>query len=157
MNSRKRILHLLLSLLVLSIFIFSGCSAAARKPAPTEPAPNQARTGNVANEKAQRIAREADRVKWVKSSTVVVAGNKAYVGLDINANIEKSQTKEVEKAVINRIKNLEPTIKTVYVSSDPDIVTRIKKVSRGIAQGKPVTSFARELTEIGRRVTPRTM
>lgn len=144
---KKRIFQLLLTLLVLSIFIFSGCSTAARKPGPE----------TASSEKAQRIAREADAVKWVKSATVVVTGKTAYVGLDINANIEKAQTKEVENAVINRIKKSEPTINTVYVSSDPDIVTRLKKVSRGIAAGKPVSSFARELAEIGRRVTPRTM
>jgi len=159
----KKFAILILSLLVMSLLIFSGCST-ARKPVPNQTTPNQNQTNNdisqadqVGKAKAARIAREADQVNGVKMSTVVVSGTKAYIGLDINANIEKNQTKAVEDAVIKKIKGVEPSINTVYVSSDVDWVTRVKKVSQGISAGKPVSSFTRELGEIGRRITPRTM
>jgi len=159
----KKFAILILSLLVMSLLIFSGCST-ARKPVPNQTTPNQNQTNNdisqadqVGKAKAARIAREADQVDGVKRSTVVVTGTKAYIGLDINANIEKNQTKAVEDAVIKKIKGVEPSINTVYVSSDVDWVTRVKKVSQGISAGKPVSSFTRELGEIGRRITPRTM
>lgn len=149
----KRFVAVLLALAVLSLLVFAGCSAAAKKPGPAE----NPRTTTEANEKALRIAREADAVNGVKKSTVVVTENKAYIGLDIMSNLEKGQTKAVEKAVINAVKGVEPTVKTVYVSSDADTVTRLKKISQGIAGGQPVASFARELNEIGRRITPTTM
>lgn len=153
----KKFSVLILGLFIMLLFIFSGCSSAARKPGPTQPVPNQTQTDNAANEKARRIAREADQVDGVKQSTVVVSGTKAYIGLDIKSNIEKNQTKAVENAVIKKIKGVEPSINTVYVSSDADTVTRIKKISQGVVAGKPVSSFTRELSEIGRRITPRTM
>ncbi|SFG95603.1 sporulation lipoprotein, YhcN/YlaJ family [Desulfotomaculum arcticum] len=160
---KKNFITLLMALIMLfTVLAFSGCTTAARKPAPppdtTSPnqtAPNNTMTtNNTDTAKAKRIASETDKVDGVTKSTVVVAGSKAYVGIDINANIEKNQTKAVENEVSNRIKNVEPTINTVYVSSDVDTVTRLKKVAQGISQGKPVSSFARELSEIGRRLTP---
>lgn len=171
MKKRNLITLLVAFLMLTAVLAFSGCSTAARKPAPppnttntpntapntTNPnptAPNNKMTSNTDTLKAKRIASAADKVNGVKKSTVVVAGSKAYVGIDINANIEKNKTKAVEDAVAKRIKNVEPTIKTVYVSSDVDTVTRIKKVSQGISKGTPATSFARELSEIGRRLTP---
>ena len=160
MHKRNVIALLVTFLLLTAVIAFSGCSRAARKPAPppatNTPAPmNQTTSNNTDTVKAKRIASEADKVPGVKKSTVVVTGNKAYVGLDIKANIEKNKTKSVEDAVAKRTKSIEPSIKTVYVSSDADTVTRIKKIAEGISTGKPITSFARELSEIGRRLTPK--
>jgi YhcN/YlaJ family sporulation lipoprotein len=166
--STKKLTTLVLSLFIIAaLIIFGGCSA-AKKPGPTQPVPNQNQTGNnntgqdnranqEAQNQAQRIARKADLVDGVKGSTVVVAGNTAYIGLDIKANIERGQTKAVEEAVIKRIKGSESNIKRVFVSSDADTVTRLKKIERGMAGGMPATSFDKELGEIARRLTPRTM
>ncbi|AGL00456.1 YhcN/YlaJ family sporulation lipoprotein [Desulfoscipio gibsoniae] len=162
--STKRLTTLLLALCVTALFIFSGCSQVARKPGPTQPVPNQNQTDNnterankEARTEARNIAREADLVDGVKSSTVVVAGNTAYIGLDIKSDIEREQTRSVEEAVIKRVRGAEADIDTVFVSSDPDTVTRLKNIDKGIAEGMPVSSFANELGEIARRLSPRTM
>jgi len=160
----KKLTTLLLALFITSLIVMSGCSE-ARKPGPTQPVPNQNQTEDKdtaelnrnAKEKARNITQKADQVDGVKSSTVVVAGNTAYIGLDIKANIEKDQTKAVEEAVIKHIKGTEPGIKTVFVSSDADTLTRLKNIDNGIAEGTPLSSFASELGEIARRLTPRTM
>ncbi len=165
--STKNLTTLLLALFITSLIIFSGCST-ARKPGPTQPVPNQTnqtpavnnntnQVNNKAREQARNIARKTDQVDGVKSSTVVVAGNTAYIGLDIKANIEKGQTKAVEEAVIKRVRGTESGIKTVFVSSDVDTLTRLKNIDKGMANGMPASSFANELGEIARRLTPRTM
>jgi len=160
----KKLTILLLALFITSLIVMSGCSE-ARKPGPTQPVPNQNQTADKdtaelnrnAKEKARNIAQKADQVDGVKSSTVVVAGNTAYIGLDIKANLEKGQTKAVDEGVIKHIKGTVPGIKTVFVSSDADTVTRLKNIDKGIAEGAPASSFASELGEIARRLTPRTM
>ncbi len=163
MNTTK-LSTLLVALFITALIILSGCSE-ARKPGPTQPVPNQNQTdtnnANQANDEALQqardIARTVDQVDGVKSSTVVVAGNTAYIGLDIKANLENEQTKTVEDAVIKQVEGTETGIKNVFVSSDADTFTRLKNIDKGIAEGMPVSSFANELAEITRRLTPRTM
>ncbi|MGR6837498.1 YhcN/YlaJ family sporulation lipoprotein [Syntrophomonas erecta] len=143
--SRKRcfILTLVICLLFTTIV---GCSP-AKKPNTT---PSKPRTTS----DSSRVASAIDTIAGVNKSTVVLAGNTAYVGLDLKANVEKSKTKTIEKEASKKVQKVLPRIKTVFVSSDVDTVTRLKKVSSGIAAGKPVSSFTDELSEIGRRITP---
>lgn len=156
---KRKILGLVFSAFFVAFTLIAGC-APAQKPTPS-PAPPPAKkdvmpTRTVDNTKATKIARACDAVPGVRKSTVVISGNTAYVGLDLAANLEKGETNSVEKACLNKAKAADPSIKTVYVASDVDTVTRLKKVYQGIADGKPVSSFARELSEIGRRLTPKT-
>lgn len=148
------------TLIMLFIFVLSlacGC-AALRKPAPpNEPIPNRTRADEVDMEKARHIADRVDDIDGVKQSTVVVAGSKAYIGLDMEQGIKDDEERlhEIENTVADRVKGTEDEIDTVYVSSDPGVVKRLKTISRGIARGEPVTEYARELTDIGQRIKPR--
>jgi len=100
-----------------------------------------------------QAAAEAQKVSGVRSATAVISGKMLYVGLDLNANLEKTKSAMVEKEVLNKVKKLYPNY-TVMVSSDIDTVTRIKKVAQGIAAGKPLSSFSKEIQDIGTRMTP---
>ncbi len=160
----KRLLSLLLTL-TLCITCTAGCTPAkkplppAPRTAPRTPAPGVSRmptTSPELNRIATKLAAEADKVPGVKKATVVLSGNMAYVGLDLQADIEAGRTNAVKRDVAVRVKNADKRLTNVYVSTDADIVTRIKRVSEGIRKGQPVSSFDRELTEIGRRIVPRT-
>ncbi|ATW25136.1 YhcN/YlaJ family sporulation lipoprotein [Candidatus Formimonas warabiya] len=155
---KRRVLALVLSLFFIVSLFIGGC-APAKKPAPTPapvPAPSKKMTTpSTDRTRATKIAQACDSVSGVKKSTVVVSGNTCYVGLDLAANIEKSKTDRVERDCLDKAKATEPSIKTVYVTSDMDTVTRLKKVYQGVARGTPVSSFTNELGEIGRRITPK--
>jgi len=156
----KKFVALTLSVCLAGAVFMSGC-APARKPVPT-PAPTPAPTKKItpapttkANTKADMIAREVDEVPGVKKATVVLSGNTAYIGLDLDANVEKGKTNAIKKTAMDKAKAADPAIKTVYCSSDADTVTRLKKIYQGVTSGTPVSNFARELSEIGRRITPK--
>lgn len=163
--------------ILVSVAIGSGC--AQRKPLPptpksvppstVTPAPRNVppsslrplprfHTANIlptdANRIASRLASKISHMKNVNSATVIVVGSTAYVGLDINANVEKTKTDAIKRDVINLVKKSERRITTVTVVSDPDSITRLKKVAQGVAAGKPISAFTRELAEIGRRIIP---
>ncbi len=142
---RRSSIFLIFCVLVILTFTLCACSE-ARKPLPDNK--------NAPNERADKLAYMADSVDGVKKATVVISGKMAYVGLDLDADIEEEQTNEVEKMVMDKVKGAEEAITTVYVTSDADTVTRIKKIAEGISEGKPVSSFGKELEEIGRRITP---
>lgn len=167
------------TLAVLMISTFALACTPARKPAPkttpnttpkttqkaspkvapraTTPSPSAAMPTTSADmhKLATKLAADAQKVPGAKKATVAITGTTAYVGIDLAAGKEGKNTDKVKTEVANKVKKADKRLTNVYVSSDVGVVTRIKRVSSGIAQGKPLSSFTSELTEIGRRITPK--
>lgn len=151
-------------LLSLVLALAAGCPA--RKPVPENPpgaqvpapaAPSQEpmpTNPEELNRMAVKLSNIAARVPGVNKATVVIAGTTAYVGIDQKANQERGDTTEIKRNVSNEIKQAEPRLTAVYVSSDPDVVARIRRVADGIAAGQPVSAFDNELAEIVKRISP---
>jgi len=164
----KRLITIVVVLVTLLIMA-SGCSV-ARKPAspganapdtrsapvPTTPAPTKSlpTTPAEVDRLAARLAGEAQKVSGVKRATVVLSGNTVIVGLEIKPNIEEKQTTAIKREVVRRIKEADKRIRTVEVTTNPNIITRIKRIAEGIGQGRPISAFGREVEEILRRVVP---
>lgn len=145
--------------MLLGVFLVVGGCTTSKKPMPTPGTPSTPRVTTPSptypTQIANRVATEAKNVKGVRQATALISGKIIYVGLDLESNLNKKGSIEVEKMVLERVKKLEPSY-TVSVSSDIDTVTRIKKVAQGIAQGKPISSFKNEIENIGKRITPKT-
>lgn len=167
----KKIIVLLL--IFIAVFTFTGCSI-ARRPAPKPSVPQEERnmqtptpdrnsdgdlrsTPSTPNERtlASKLARAAETVDGVKSATVVVSGSTAFVGLDLDSDAEKD-LKEIKNRTADVVKRTDSSIKAVNVTADPNLVTRLKKLAKGIQEGRPVSSFAEELAEIARKISPET-
>lgn len=169
MKKSKNMLIVMMCILGLSLLL-AGCQTSKKpmtpsnnqKPNMTTPA-NPNGTGTTTNtgtasetrQMAARVEKEAKMVSGVRSATAVISGKTIYVGLDVDANLDKAKTTKVEKEVIDRVKQMESTY-TVMASSDVDTVTRIKKVAQGIAAGKPLSTFSKEMQDIGSRMKPTT-
>lgn len=162
---------------------FSGCNMnrnPAPKPAPgnmrpSTPAPNRIqdnqnnlntrdmtpdvtppaqKPGKPANTAAKKLADAAKRVEGVEEATVVISGARVFAGIEIDEDVEENKTEELKTQVVKEIKKADTRVETVHVTADPNIVTRIEKVAKGIEQGRPVSEFASELEEIARLITP---
>lgn len=164
MKHFKKLLLIMMVCTIAFSLLLTGCQTSkkpysptptTKKPYMTTPTPNTTNTTNTTNSKqaTMQAAAEAQKVSGVRSATAVISGKMLYVGLDLNANLEKTKSAMVEKEVLNKVKKLYPNY-TVMVSSDIDTVTRIKKVAQGIAAGKPLSSFSKEIQDIGTRMTP---
>ncbi len=164
----KKLITILVVLVALLIMA-SGCSVARKPappganapdtrstPAPTTPAPTKSlpTTPAEVDRLAARLAGEAQKVSGVKRATVVLSGNTVIVGLEIKPNIEEKQTTVIKREVVRRIKEADKRIRTVEVTTNPNIITRIKRIAEGIGQGRPISAFGREVEEILRRVVP---
>lgn len=163
----KRIgkLPVLAAVFIIGITLAAGCNV-ARKPAPQNPPGNQvpapaAPSGEPMptnteeiNKMASNLSNAAARVPGVNGATVVIAGTIAYVGVDQKAGLEKSETERIKRDVSNEVKKAEPRLTAVYVSSDPDTITRLRRIADGIAAGQPITAFDNELAEIVKRLNP---
>lgn len=162
----KKVLSSLMVFLLVLVCGLGGCTA-ARKPEKKPASPKTVKTPatspkttapSVTSERsmADRLAREAVKVSGVKDATVVISGRTAYIGLTLNPGVAKARTTAIKRDVANRAKAVEPSLIKVNVTSDPDLVARLKRIADGIKKGKPVSSFASELAEIERRIIPKT-
>jgi YhcN/YlaJ family sporulation lipoprotein len=154
----------MLAALMGAIFVFlavTGC-AALRRPAPPEQvpgAPPGARQTlpndpREASRLADRLAKVAAETPGVNRATVVLTGTTAYVGVNLEAEMEKERTEATKREVAKRVKDAEPRVERVMVTTDTDTVTRLKNIAEGVRRGEPVSAFADELKEINRRATP---
>ena len=98
---------------------------------------------------AERIADIATDVEGVDNSVVVVISNMALVGITLERD-ETAQRgeKEIKQEVARRIEKREPSIVNAYVSANPDIVKQLQDISRGIRNGKPISTFLDQITDV---------
>lgn len=109
---------------------------------------------NNEQEQAERLADIASDVEGVRDATVVITGDTAYVGIDIDSNTEDEQTNRVKDEVGERVKEEEDSIERVLVSADADTIERLEEIGEDIGDGRPISGFLDELTEMFRRPTP---
>lgn len=150
---------------VFGVAMLAGCNAVKKPEAqnpptqqPTAPAapsqqPMPTDSGEM-NNISQKISSAAMKVRGVNTATTVIAGTIAYVGVDQKAGTEQGETDRIKREVSDEAKKAEPRLTAVYVSSDADTVTRIRRVAEGIASGQPVSAFDREIAEIVKRMDP---
>lgn len=141
----------LVAALACLIFLTTGCGA-LRKPAPPENPPpvspiNEATPGEQ-RLTASRLMTEAHAVDGVAWPIVVVFGNDAYIGLDLEANVAEEEAPGVERQVLERVRAAEPRLRTVSVSADPGLVGTLKTVSRRMADERPLSEYIDELRSV---------
>lgn len=167
--NRKIPVIVVVLLIFVTILSLSACNV-QRRPGDIQQTPNRTtnRTPsdqqlptpgvNDASEQDALTARNlADRISTmneVSSATVVISGNRAWVGVDLTANAGNALTTEVKDNITKTVKTKVPRITTVYVTADADTVTRLRNVARDVLAGKPISGFADELSNITNRIMP---
>jgi YhcN/YlaJ family sporulation lipoprotein len=111
-------------------------------------------TANTAGDKAREIARDIAKEKNIESASCVVTGDTALVGLQFEEQYKGKVTDAIKRSVEKRVKKIEPSIKKVAVTADPDLLSRIKTMAKDIEDGKPLSGFTKEIEEIIRRINP---
>ncbi|MHC0037310.1 YhcN/YlaJ family sporulation lipoprotein [Pseudoneobacillus sp. C159] len=89
----------------------------------------------------------------VNDATAVVLGPFAIVGIDVNANVERSQVGSIKYTVAESLKK-DPHGARAVVVADPDITARLKEVQEDIKNGKPIQGIMNELADISGRLMP---
>lgn len=150
MRKNNRLLLLTFTMVML-ICLGSGCTA-LRKPAPPEnPPPVSPLTEATPGEQrltASRLMTEADVVEGVDWPIVVVSGNHAYIGLDLKPDVTPEEAVNVEKRVLEHVRDAEPRLLTVSVTSDQHLVETLKMVSRRMANERPLSEYVAELRQV---------
>lgn len=178
MKKTRNILLILLTLIMALSISLTGCKA-TKKPSPTRytpttprttPAPSPGMTTPAPSRtpttpapvkrpvpqstRAAKIATNVAKLPEVNKATVVVSGNTAIVGIDMKASVQGTHETQVKKKVEKTVRDTDKGIKNVSVTSDPDLYKRIENIAKGIAAGRPLSEFTKQITEILKRITP---
>ncbi|BCB03209.1 YhcN/YlaJ family sporulation lipoprotein [Bacillus sp. KH172YL63] len=89
----------------------------------------------------------------VKDATAVVIGKYAFVGIDIDADVERSQVGSIKYSVAEALQH-DPYGAEAIVIADPDLFARLKEISKDIQRGEPVQGIMNELSDISGRLMP---
>lgn len=109
---------------------------------------------NTTTQSADDLERTVEQVKGVKDATVVISGNTAYVGLDLDNNTNTVNNTNIKNTVTQQIRASNTNINTVYVSTETGFMDRLRDVGTGIRGGRPISGFTTELRDMVRRINP---
>ncbi|MCY9669571.1 YhcN/YlaJ family sporulation lipoprotein [Paenibacillus alginolyticus] len=103
----------------------------------------------VADQAAQKIV----SIPGVKQANVVVTQRNAYVAAVLDDG-QSQLSREIEDQIASKVRETDPTIQNVYVSTNPDFIDRINAYVRDVQEGRPVAGFVEEFNEMVQRIFP---
>lgn len=149
----------LLLLLILALSS-AGCGTKQSAPAPSVNRLTAQSTNVITNKKitnpgkvAAHLESLARRVKGVKGATCVVFGNYAIVGIDVDAKLDRSRVGTIKYTVAEAFRK-DPYGVNAVVTADIDMAQRLREIKAAIQQGRPLSGFANELSNIIGRIVP---
>ncbi|PKG22161.1 YhcN/YlaJ family sporulation lipoprotein [Niallia nealsonii] len=102
---------------------------------------------------AKRLVSLATSIPNVNDATAVVLGHYAIVGIDIKANLDRSEVGSIKYSVAESLKN-DPNGAYAMIVADPDVTARIKEIAEDIKNGEPIQGIFNELADITGRIMP---
>lgn len=106
-----------------------------------------------AQEAAERLVKLATGVEEVNDATAVVVGRWAIVGVDVNAQLDRSKVGSIKYTVAEALK-ADPKGAYAIVTADLDTNYRLRQMAKEIREGKPIAGVMDELAAIVGRLMP---
>jgi YhcN/YlaJ family sporulation lipoprotein len=112
-------------------------------------------------ELADEASDKINELEEVDNSTVLITDNNAYVAVVLNKNADGSEIAEgseeleqIEEKIGEQVRNTNASVDNVYVSLNPDFVSRMNEYRDKFEQGEPVEGLFEEFGELTQRVFP---
>lgn len=102
----------------------------------------------------QRVADRVARVPGVRRAAVLVAGNTAYIGVELAGGTQAGLAEQKKLAIISAAKAVHPGLSRVAVSANPDVYHHVQGFARDLAAGRPVDAVWRNFRSMVERVWP---
>lgn len=157
---KRLIMFIVLALIITSL---AGCLP-MRRPTPTPtptptnpmtPVPTPTPTPTAQATTADRVVRIVNAMPEVKTSYALVVGNVAMVGVDMRDKLSADKENALKTRISADTKRQMPELAEVWVTSDPDLVKRIRDLAGRISRGEPVTGFFEEISIIAKKLQPK--
>lgn len=103
---------------------------------------------------AEKEAKNISKLKEVKHAYVIATNNNAYAAVVLKDDKKGKLTDELKSRISKQVKAVNPNIRNVFVSANPDFVDRMADYTKKLQEGKPVSGMVDEFSEMIRRVFP---
>lgn len=103
---------------------------------------------------ADDIADSVARLKEVDRANVIVTNRNAYVAVKLNNSARHEMTKDVERKISKKARDVDKNLDHVYVSENPDFFARMNTYGNDIRSGRPVSGFFNDFNDMVQRVFP---
>jgi YhcN/YlaJ family sporulation lipoprotein len=103
----------------------------------------------IANQAANKIV----QLPGVKQANVLVMRRNAYVAALVDAKHDPI-TQKLKDHMAQQVRATDPNIHNVYVSTNPEFVDRINRYVADVQQGRPVSGFFEEFSNMIRNIFP---
>ncbi|WP_373229469.1 YhcN/YlaJ family sporulation lipoprotein [Cohnella sp.] len=114
--------------------------------------------GNSHIELSDEVAEQISSLPEVDSAFVAITDHNAYVAVILDNKAMTSNSMEIpdmqKDKIADRIKSLSPSTENVYVSTNPDFVSRMQGYANVVQQGHPIQGLIVEFNALVERVFP---
>lgn len=133
--------------------IMDGNNPAGNQTQITPTTPTAGPQGNSNTEqRSMNIKNQLQGMNEIENVNTLVSGNTCIVSYSPSKNMkDKNATKQM---VIDKVKQVDPTITNVIVSESMDVGNDISRIMNDIASGKPVNEVNQEILKLFNKVTP---
>ncbi len=103
---------------------------------------------------ADNVADSVARLKSVDTATVLVTDKTAYVAVKFDKDYRGGVTNRMKEQVTRRVKQTDPSIDRVYVSANPDFISRMGDFANDVRDGRPISGIMDQFREVINRTFP---
>ncbi|MBP1999198.1 YhcN/YlaJ family sporulation lipoprotein [Paenibacillus shirakamiensis] len=156
---------------LLTALLLTGCGSAAKQASPS-PQSQQNYNARMSSEQSggtgqtlqgssqtQQVPLQTHletlvkQVPGVNNAHCVVFGKTAVVGLDVDANLDRSRVGTIKYSVAEALRK-DPRGVNAIVTADIGLSTRLSEIGKSIREGHPISGFGNELSDIVGRIIP---
>lgn len=102
---------------------------------------------------ADKAAEKITKLRGVRQANVLVTRRNAYVSAVLD-NDQQQLTREIEDKIADQVRAVDPGIRNVYVSTNPEFADRTNNYVKDVQAGRPVVGFFEQFNEIVARIFP---
>jgi YhcN/YlaJ family sporulation lipoprotein len=103
---------------------------------------------------ANKAADAVSRLKEIDSAVVFLTDRTAYVAVVLEKDYRAGLTGRLKSKVAKQVKRSDPSVRTVYVSANPDFVSRMRDYARDVQQGRPIAGLIDNFRKMIQRTFP---
>lgn len=171
-NELKNKVRMVLFFFIAGVILLGGCQQAKKPVAPQKITPTNHSQVTESDKRvmANRFSNIAQGVEGVEKATVVVSSADAAIGqttdntntmdgkmvvmvgltLDAKATASTDKREAAKNTVKKHILASDKRIAEVLLTADANMVKKVNDVAAGLIEGKPVLTYAKSATELGK-------